>query len=108
MQRIVPLVAALAAMGVAPTADAAQPTGDVLVTSNHWDGTADFIDPQTFPRLLRLNIVPDRQERMAQIQANPVVLAYYLLVQQIAIHRGERRTGARAAPRAGRPARPGP
>jgi hypothetical protein len=82
MQRIVVLVAALAATAAAPTADAAQPTRDVLVASNNWDGTADFIDPQTFQRLLRLNIVPDRAERMAQIQGNPVALAYYLLVQQ--------------------------
>jgi WD40 repeat protein len=82
MQRIVVLVAALAAMAAAPTANAAQPTRDVLVASNNWDGTADFIDPQTFQRLLRLNIVPDRAERMAQIQGNPVALAYYLLVQQ--------------------------
>jgi DNA-binding beta-propeller fold protein YncE len=57
-------------------------TRDVLVASNNWDGTADFIDPSTFQRLLRLNIVPDRDQRLAAIHADPVALGYYAVVQQ--------------------------
>jgi DNA-binding beta-propeller fold protein YncE len=85
-QRVVALVAALSAGAVAdaPAADAAPPTDtrDVLVASNNWDGTADFIDPQSFQRLMRLNIVPDRDQRLAEIAADPVALGYYALVQQ--------------------------
>lgn len=35
-------------------------TRDVLVVSNNWSGTADFVDVNTFQRLMRLNIVPAR------------------------------------------------
>src|SRR6266511_1990403 len=85
-QRVIALVAALSAGAVvdASAADAASPadTRDVLVASNNWEGTTDFIDPQSFQRLMRLNIVPDRDERLAEIQSDPVAFAYYLLVQQ--------------------------
>jgi DNA-binding beta-propeller fold protein YncE len=85
-QRAIALLAALSAGAVvdAPAADAADSadTRDVLVASNNWEGTADFIDPQSFQRLMRLNIVPDRDQRMAEIAADPVALGYYALVQQ--------------------------
>lgn len=66
--------------GPAPVPTAAR---DVLVVSNNWEGTADFIDPQSFQRLLRLNIVPDREQRVAEIRANPVRYAEYLGVRQL-------------------------
>jgi YVTN family beta-propeller protein len=76
------LLATLAAtVAIAAPASAAR-TREVLVASNNWDGTADFVDPHSFKRLMRLNIVPDRNERMLEIYTNPVALAYYLIVQQ--------------------------
>jgi DNA-binding beta-propeller fold protein YncE len=58
------------------------PLRDVLAVSNNWDGTVDLVDPRTFRRLKRINIVPDRDERMLEIATNPVDLAFFLLIQQ--------------------------
>ncbi|HKY90678.1 MAG TPA: WD40 repeat domain-containing protein [Nevskiaceae bacterium] len=55
---------------------------DVLVVSNNWSGTADFVDVHTFERLMRLDIVPDKDERVAEITSNPAKLAYFLLIRQ--------------------------
>ena len=74
----------------APTAAAAPPRGvaaaatqDVLVVSNNWEGTADFVNPRTFKRLARLNIVPDLEERMAEIQSDPAALGYFLGIREL-------------------------
>jgi YVTN family beta-propeller protein len=45
---------------------------DVLLVGNNWDGTADVIDVQEFRSLMKINVVPDRAERMAEINANPI------------------------------------
>jgi DNA-binding beta-propeller fold protein YncE len=72
------LLAVLAVCSV-PAAAAAAPKGqrDVLVVSNNWAGTADLIDPHTFKRIKRLNVIPDRAKRVAQIEANPAWKAIY-------------------------------
>ncbi|HEX8855810.1 MAG TPA: hypothetical protein VF752_09425 [Thermoleophilaceae bacterium] len=72
-------VAATAALaGLAPSADASERlTRDVLVVSNNWAGTADLIDPHSFKRLKRLNVVPDRKQRIAEISADPTAKFYY-------------------------------
>ena len=75
------LVAALAAVA-GPAAAATSPKQEVLVVSNNWDGTADFVNPRTFKRIARLNVIPDRAERMAEIMANPVDLGYFLAIRQ--------------------------
>lgn len=46
---------------------AAPPLRDVVVVGNNWDGTADIFDPNTFKVIKRLNIVPDREERLKEI-----------------------------------------
>ena len=62
----------LAALGPASGAAAAPPSQrDVLVVSNNWAGTADLIDPHTFKRFGRIDVVPDRAERIAEIEADP-------------------------------------
>jgi DNA-binding beta-propeller fold protein YncE len=78
------LAAALAAclLLVAP-AGAAGTTRDVLVVSNNWDGTADFVDPHTFEKLAHLNIIPDIDERMAEIMVDPPRLGYFLGVREL-------------------------
>jgi DNA-binding beta-propeller fold protein YncE len=87
------LVAALAAITLAlvaaadapaaPKAQPGAPTRDVLFVGNNWDGTADVVDPQTFTRVGRINIVPDRQERLAEIQSDPVAYGYFLGIRQL-------------------------
>jgi DNA-binding beta-propeller fold protein YncE len=74
------LLALALALGLTPAAAQAAPpaTRDVLVVGNNWDGTADVIDPHTFERLMRLNIVPDLAERRAEILADPAATGFFL------------------------------
>ena len=44
-------------------------TRDVLVVSNNWAGSADLVDAHTFKRLKRVNVIPDRAKRVAEIEA---------------------------------------
>jgi DNA-binding beta-propeller fold protein YncE len=87
--RIIAVVALVAALVAAPAADAAKKqrkpakTQDVLVVSNNWDGTADVVNPRTFKRIARLNIVPDLQERLAEIGADPVRQGYFMAIRQL-------------------------
>src|SRR5215218_10239435 len=57
-------------------------TRDVLYVGNNWDGTADVVDPHSFQRLARLNIIPDKDARLAEIQADPDHQAYFLGIRQ--------------------------
>ncbi len=56
---------------------------DVLVVSNNWAGTADLIDPKTFKRLDRINVIPDKDERVAEIQTDPVALGYFNVIREL-------------------------
>ena len=55
---------------------------DVLYVGNNWDGTADVIQPRRFRRLARINIIPDIAERMAEIQADPARMGYFLGIRE--------------------------
>jgi DNA-binding beta-propeller fold protein YncE len=77
---------ALAALLVAAPPATAKPrskTRPVLMVGNNWAGTADVVDPKRFKRLERINIVPDLQERMAEIQSQPDRLAYFNAIRQL-------------------------
>src|SRR6476660_611832 len=50
---------------------------NAVFVGNNWDGTADIIAPGSFERLGRVDVIPDKDERMAEIAANPVRLAYF-------------------------------
>jgi hypothetical protein len=54
----------------------------VIFVGNNWEGTADVIHPRgKFRRIARLNVVPDLEERMAEIALNPVRLGYFLAIR---------------------------
>src|ERR687896_487249 len=53
-------------------------TRPVMFVGNNWEGTADIVDARTFERLARINTIPDREERMAEIQRDPERLAFFL------------------------------
>jgi YVTN family beta-propeller protein len=57
-------------------------TRPVLTVGNNWDGTADLVDPHRFKRLLRLDIVPDKEQRLAEIRADPAAQAYFLAIRE--------------------------
>jgi YVTN family beta-propeller protein len=52
-----------------------------MFVGNNWDGTADMIDPRTFEHLGRINTIPDREERMAEILTSPDKLAFFLAIR---------------------------
>jgi hypothetical protein len=76
------LVASLAGLALLASTAAAAPR-DVLYVGNNWDGTADVVDPFEFKRLARLNIIPDKDERMAEIMASPDRQGYFLGIRQL-------------------------
>src|SRR5215211_2451157 len=80
LARILLVVASVAAVdALVPSAAIADKTEtkDVLVVSNNWAGTADVVDPRTFDRLERINVIPDVQDRLAEIAADPVATFYF-------------------------------
>jgi len=81
-----PLLSSIVAAAVAaPAAHAStqaptpQPgvTRPVILVGNNWAGTTDVVDPETFQRLDRVNVIPDRAERDAEIGADPVRLIFF-------------------------------
>jgi YVTN family beta-propeller protein len=57
-------------------------TRQVMFVGNNWDGTADIIDAETFARLARINVIPDKDERLAEIYTSPDKLAFFLAIRQ--------------------------
>ena len=66
-----------------PAAGRAADLTRVVFVGNNWDGTADLLLPGSFERIGRINIVPDYDERMAEIQLNPYRLGYFLAIRQL-------------------------
>lgn len=56
---------------------------DVVVVGNNWDGTADIFDARTFQKITRLNIVPDRADRLAEIKSSPLRWAKFQLIRKL-------------------------
>jgi DNA-binding beta-propeller fold protein YncE len=89
MLRGVVALLALVAVCAAPLSPAAAPrkkapkTRSVLYVGNNWDGTADVVQPRKFRRIARINIIPDIDERMAEIQSDPERLGYFMAIRQL-------------------------
>jgi DNA-binding beta-propeller fold protein YncE len=64
-------------------AHAASDLREVMFVGNNWDGTADVIKSSgDFAKIGRINVVPDKNQRLAAIYLNPVNLAVYLAIRQ--------------------------
>src|SRR4051812_23413111 len=72
------LAAALTALGAAPASAKRSKLRPILTVGNNWAGTADLVDPKRLERLARIDIVPDLQQRLAEIRSDPARLAYFL------------------------------
>ncbi|WP_431676864.1 YncE family protein [Kitasatospora sp. KL5] len=73
-----------ATAGAAPQTAAAGASGlrEVLFVGNNWDGTADVVESSgALARIGRIDVVPDKDQRLAEIYLNPVKLAYFLGVR---------------------------
>ncbi|MFD3935020.1 YncE family protein [Streptomyces sp. NPDC058611] len=84
------LLAAVGPATAAPTAGpATAPAADglreVLFVGNNWEGTADVLDSTgSLNRVGRINVIPDKAERLREIYLNPVRLAFFLGVRETA------------------------
>ncbi|MEU5096436.1 YncE family protein [Streptomyces sp. NPDC020996] len=83
-------VAAALALTVAAPATAATAATDassaglreVMFVGNNWDGTADVIKSTgDFAKVGRINVVPDKAQRMAEINADPIKWIYFMAIR---------------------------
>jgi DNA-binding beta-propeller fold protein YncE len=58
-------------------------TRPVILVGNNWEGTTDVVDPDTFERLDRINVIPDKAERLAEIGMDPVKQGFYVGVREL-------------------------
>ncbi|MQS16161.1 YncE family protein [Streptomyces kaniharaensis] len=76
------LAAALGLLVPAATATshaAAPALREVMFVGNNWDGTADVIESSgALTKVGRINVIPDKDERLAEIYLNPVKLGFFL------------------------------
>ena len=58
---------------------------EVMFVGNNWEGTADVVASSgDYAKLGRINAVPDKEERLREIYADPVKLAYFLGIRETA------------------------
>jgi DNA-binding beta-propeller fold protein YncE len=81
------LVAALTlTAGGTASAAAAQDTSaalrEVMFVGNNWDGTADVIkSTDDFAKVGRINVIPDKEQRLAEINADPIKWIAFMTVR---------------------------
>ncbi|MBL1097326.1 YncE family protein [Streptomyces coffeae] len=82
-------VLAVTGSATATVTAAAQPASapaglrEVMFVGNNWDGTADVIASKgDFGRIGRVNVIPDKEERLREIYLNPIKLAFFLGIRQ--------------------------
>ncbi|MER7575393.1 YncE family protein [Streptomyces sp. NPDC126514] len=55
---------------------------EVLFVGNNWDGTADVLRSSgDFARIGRIDVVPDKDRRMAEINADPIKWIYFMAIR---------------------------
>ena len=56
---------------------------DVMWVGNNWAGTATIVDERRLKVLQRgVNLIPDKEQELADIRSDPQKLAFYLAIQQ--------------------------
>ncbi|MET8978426.1 YncE family protein [Streptomyces sp. NPDC004539] len=55
---------------------------EVLFVGNNWDGTADVIKSTgDYAKIGRIDVIPDKAQRMAEIQADPIKWIYFTAIR---------------------------
>ena len=74
---------ALLACAAAPAqAGGTSETTEVIFAGSNWEGTVEVIRPhKPFRRIAQIDVIPDIDERMAEIESNPVRLIYFLAIR---------------------------
>ncbi|SEG75266.1 hypothetical protein SAMN04489712_1117 [Thermomonospora echinospora] len=77
-------VAAMTAVGVcAAPVNAAPALQEVMLVGNNWEGTADVIKSTgDFAKIGRINLIPDKDQRLREIYLNPIRLAFFLGIRE--------------------------
>ncbi len=72
--------ATMLAAGVITTpAASAAPLREVMFVGNNWDGTADVVKSTgDFAKIGRINVIPDKTQRLTEIYLNPIKLIFFL------------------------------
>ena len=81
------LTGAVTSTTAAESAATASTTGsslrDVMWVGNNWAGTATIVDARRLKVLQRgVNLIPDKEQELADIRSDPQKLAFYLAIQQ--------------------------
>lgn len=79
------VLAAVSVLALAPVSSVAAPAAlrEVLLVGNNWEGTADVVaSTADLTRVGRLNVIPDKDERLREIYLDPVRLAYFLGIRE--------------------------
>ena len=64
------------------SASSAADLREVMFVGNNWDGTADVIKSTgDFAKIGRINVVPDKAARIAEINADPIKWIYYTAIR---------------------------
>ncbi|MEU1453316.1 YncE family protein [Streptomyces avermitilis] len=62
--------------------DSAAALREVMFVGNNWDGTADVIKSTgDLAKIGRINVVPDKEQRLAQINAHPIKWIYFMAIR---------------------------
>lgn len=81
------LTAALALTAALPSTALAAPSPsaalrEVMFVGNNWDGTAEVIrSTGDFGKIGRINVIPDKDQRMAEINADPIKWIYFMAIR---------------------------
>ncbi|MGY4976954.1 YncE family protein [Streptomyces sp. 900105755] len=76
------LVLTVAAPATAATATADASLREVLFVGNNWDGTATVLNSTgDFAKVGQINVVPDKDARIAEINADPIKWIYYTSIR---------------------------
>lgn len=78
------VTAVVAACISAPVSAQATPAlQEVMFVGNNWEGTATVIKARgDFARIGRINVIPDKDRRLAEIYLNPIKLIYFLGIRE--------------------------
>ncbi|PAZ10125.1 serine/threonine protein kinase [Streptomyces sp. SA15] len=67
------LTASVPATAATAAQDSSAALREVMFVGNNWDGTADVIKSTgDFAKIGRINVIPDKDQRMAEINADPI------------------------------------
>ncbi|CCK25385.1 serine/threonine protein kinase [Streptomyces davaonensis JCM 4913] len=76
------LALTVTAPATAASADSDAALREVLFVGNNWDGTADVLRSSgDFAKIGRINVIPDKDQRMAEINSDPIKWIYFMAIR---------------------------